>query len=217
MAVVTGGVTGRPAGKLAGVVFGAARSRTGKVVTAREKVRPSNPDSAAQQVQRRNFARAIQSVRGIGPSEYSVYWNRSVGQLPGFQSLMSILLGVTNETGDLSAPPDTPLGDLHYPDNVTFSPGDATGRVEVTFSGETGSNGTADDIVHFYAIPAEAADRDASAPVGVATFQTRIGVNAQITDMIPGAQYLCVMFLEGQGTAEGKLSRASWGLTTAAV
>ena len=214
MAVITGGVTGRPAGKLAGVIFGAARSRTGKVVTAREKVRPANPNTAAQQAHRNNFALGIASVRGIGPSEYQEYWNRAVGQLPGFQSLMSILMDVTSETGDLTAPPDTPLGDLHYPETVSVNGSMASGFFAFDWTTENGSNGTPADVPHIYLIPADVTDREANLAVAVSSAGRRDdGTSANIT-VKPSTDYLAVLLFEGKGTAEGKLSLAHWQIIT---
>ena len=43
-AVVKGGLHGRPRGTVAGIIYGAARSREGKVVTAREYVIPGDTD-----------------------------------------------------------------------------------------------------------------------------------------------------------------------------
>ncbi len=122
MAKVKGGITGRPAGKVASLIFGAARGREGKVVTVRELVAPSNPRTPEQQAQRGKFQSSLAYVQGWGPDVYQSDWNRSVGQLPGFQSMMSILLNNIQGTPERLTPPDDrQLGSLHFPDSFSAS------------------------------------------------------------------------------------------------
>ena len=110
MARLEGGIFSRPRGKTGGVVFGAARTREGKAVTSRLLVRPSNPRTPAQQLQRRKFDRTLNTVRSWGPGLYQNFFNRTIGQLAGFQSLESILLSAFKNDGSFEAPADTRTG-----------------------------------------------------------------------------------------------------------
>jgi hypothetical protein len=101
MAILEGGIFSNPRGKTGGIVFGAARTRTGKKVTSRLLVPPSNPNTAAQQVQRGKFAEALAIVRLLGSGIYQSDFNRSIGQLPGFQSVTSIFLNALDASEDI--------------------------------------------------------------------------------------------------------------------
>lgn len=210
MARVTGGVTGRPSGKIAGVIFGAARSRTGKVVTAREKVSPSNPNTTGQQGQRAKFADALEIVKELGPALYQDDWNRAVGQLPGFQALMSIMLNNLDGSGTLSAPSTVPLGDLHYPDTVYWLEDPQAGEIDLVITPETGANGTSGDEMIAFIV---AATRPVSGKrhVVVSNGQSSRSDEAiTFTGLTPGTTYIAAFYMRGQGSAAGLLSQCTW-------
>jgi len=146
MSILKGGIFSKPSGKTGGIVFGAARTRTGKLVTARELVPPSNPNTSLQQTQRSKFKSSLDLVRRIGASVYRSAWNRSVGQLPGFQSMESIFLNQMSETKDITLVNDINLGILHFPDDVTIESADPK-TIDVEVTGELGSNGTNADKI----------------------------------------------------------------------
>ena len=125
MARLEGGIFSRPRGKTGGIVFGAARTREGKAVTSRLLVRPSNPRTPAQQLQRRKFDRTLNTVRSWGPGLYQDYFNRTIGQLAGFQSLESILLGAFKNDGSFEAPADTRTGSAFGWNDGSLDVGDA--------------------------------------------------------------------------------------------
>lgn len=209
MATITGGITGRPAGKIAGIIFGAARSRSGKRVTAREKVDPSNPNTPAQQQQRGLFSECLQRVRKLGAGIYRDDFNRSIGQLPGFQSMMSYLMNAADSAGNLVNLPDLNLGTLHVPDTVNYTI--AGDNVEVTWSDETGSNGTAGDQAVLLAIDpmsglifdfvAEVYDTATRADGGTGYTVEPVNNNYQASEL------LYILYFRGKGSAEGTLSR----------
>lgn len=209
MATITGGITGRPAGKIAGIIFGAARSRSGKRVTAREKVDPSNPNTPAQQNQRGLFRECLQRVRKLGSGIYRDDFNRSIGQLPGFQSMMSWLMNAADSEGNILSLPDLNLGTLHVPDTVSFS--EAGDNMEITWSEETGSNGTANDEAVLLAIDPNsglefdivAEVRDTATRGDGATGYTVEPANAKYQ----ANELVYVLYFRGKGAAEGTLSR----------
>lgn len=214
MARVTGGVTGRPSGKIAGVIFGAARSRTGKVVTAREKVSPSNPNTTGQQSQRRKFFDALEIVKELGPSLYQDDWNRAVGQLPGFQALMSIMLNNLDGSGTLAAPSTVPLGDLHYPDTVYWLEDPQAGEIDLVITPETGANGTSSDEMVVFIIAAArpvSGKRHVVVSNGAATRATEA---VTFTGLTPGTVYICGFYMRGASTAAGLLSQCTWASVT---
>jgi len=214
-AIMRGGLHGRPSGNVAGIVYGGARTRQGKVVTARELVFPSNPQTAAQVLQRLKFSQALFAVRHLTASWWQGYFNRSIGQLPGFQSMMSIVLENTDAAEELGVPPDTPLGNLHFPITLTVDPAAvAAGHVQLDWTAELGLNGTVDDRLRVCAIdvsPDNVDERPAKASMGItdrADMTLDFNAGAAATDMIFG------VFFEGYGTAEGILSPVQWYAAT---
>lgn len=215
MSKIVGGILGRPSGKIGGIVFGSARSRTGKAVTARTKVSPSNPNSPAQQQQRGLFKRALDIVRGFGPDVYQVDFNRSIGQLAGFQSLMSVILNNVVNDDEFSPPPDLPLGNLHFPSSLTIVGGVGSGEINISFSEELGDNGTLADkvVVICYAVDEETAVQY-SDDVGAHTRDDGSD-SFSLTGLTAGADYVVGFYLIGQGTAEGLLTKCAFEEVTA--
>lgn len=214
MAKVIGGLHGRAAGNVGGIIYGAARSREGKVVTARELVIPANPQTGAQQNQRDKFKSSMMAVRAIGPTIYQDQWNRAVGQLPGFHSLESILLGVIDDDNSFaSAPPDTPLGTLHMPTTFTIA-GASAGAIDVDWSTELGDNGAATDNVHFMALKA-----DAETDLGhlyYDEYETKVRSDASgVIQTVAGAKdYLAFAWLDGPLLGTARLSLCRWAHVT---
>jgi len=159
MAKIEGGITSRPSGRLGNIIFGAARTQAGKVVTAREAVDPSNPNTPAQQSQRTKFSESLDIVQAIGPSVYQEDWNRARGQLPGFQSWMSVLLENINDQEEVSPPSDVPLGDLPFPATWSVSSGAGVGEIDLTWDTSTPAGADAADQAVAVAIPVNPGDR----------------------------------------------------------
>jgi len=211
MAVLTGGLHGRPRGNVAGVVYGGARGRAGKLVTAREKVDPSNPKTAGQVTQREKFERTLNIVRLWAPDIYQSDWNRAVGQLPGFQSMHSLLLNAIGQDHYFVAKPaNTPLGILHLPDTLTV---ESTGANEftVTWSAETGDNGNVADELRYAWIKA-ADDITIDQEYGVDdTTEVRNGSPKAVT-VAASSKYLVVVWMRGTAIGNAHLSIAEWFL-----
>jgi len=214
MAKIPGGIFGRPSGSVSNIVFGAARDRTGKVATSRAKVTPTNPNTAGQQLQRGKFGDALQIVRDLGPAVYEDDFDRAIGQLPGFQSLMSILTKCIDASYHLTAPPDTPLGPLHSPNTFAVATGAGSKQIAVTWSTELGADGTAADKVD-YLLAQVARDADGNHPTGYALDGAARSTGAlTITAPAGNVEYLVGIWFRGQGTAAGLLSRVEWRLVT---
>ncbi|MBA7579953.1 hypothetical protein ES708_21836 [subsurface metagenome] len=207
MAILRGGLHGRPSGNVAGIIYGGARTRTGKVVTARELVFPSDPKTVLQTLQRRKFKQALFATRHLAAAVWQDFFNRAIGQLPGFQSMMSIILDNTDDTEELTIPPDTPLGNLHFPDTFGITTGIvSSGDVVVTYTAEVGLNGTVADLLRVFAISVPAVNVD-ERPVLV-EFGTDTRADSPVTVECPLSEHSYVFgaFFEGQGVAEGILS-----------
>lgn len=155
MSRLEGGIFSRPRGKTGGIVFGAARTREGKLVTSRLLVQPSNPNTTGQQNQRTNFSAAIRAVRDIGSGIYQQDFNRAIAQLPGFQSLLSIIMSSQNNVGNISSPPAVNLGSLHAPDTFSVTANASAGGLDVTWSTEDGDNGDPSDEITLIGISGE--------------------------------------------------------------
>lgn len=217
MAKIPGGITSRPAGKVGNIVFGAARTAEGKVATARQLVSPSNPDTPAQQSQRSKFDRSLDIVQDLGPAIYQDDWNRAVGQLPGFQSWMSVLLNNMDGNLDLSPPPVRPLGNLHFPDSASAATGTATGEIDVSFSTESGDNGTSSDELVVVSIEAgDPLSGDRETVTQIANVTRSAGADT-ITMSNGGRDCVVGIYFRGAGSADGTLSAAHFFTASSAT
>lgn len=216
MAKIPGGITSRPSGQLGNIIFGAARTPEGKVATAREAVKPSNPDTPAQQAQRSKFQQAVAVVQAIGPSIYQEDWNRAVGQLPGFQSWQSILLNNIDGSNVLQPPSDRPLGNLHFPDSFTLATGASSGELDVSWSTENGPNGTAGDGIVIIGIEAPNPGGGSNRTVVTDLSNVRSDGSATLTGLGSATLTTVCLYVRGAGSADGTLSLASFEQGTAA-
>lgn len=207
MSILKGGIFSKPSGKTGGIVFGAARTRTGKLVTARELVPPSNPNTSLQQTQRSKFKSSLDLVRRIGASFYRTAWNRSVGQLPGFQSMESIFLNQMDASKNITLVNDINLGILHSPDTQSLdSP--AAGKVQFNYSTDLGANGTDDDLATVILFAKDDANRQLQNGVATIQLDARVDASTQIIGLISGATYEAYTYFKGVGTAAGLYSVA---------
>lgn len=216
MSVLTGGIFSRPRGQMGGVVFGAARTRAGKLVTSRLKVIPSNPNTAAQQTQRTKFAQCQDIVRRLGASVYQGVWNRSVGQLPGFQSMQSIFMNQMDSSFDLTLVNDINLGTLEPLLDVEVTV-DSESQITFSWNDAVSGNGTIADKVYVLCIAQEKTAREEALNVVVGGPVAR-SVEALVFNELTGTtNYQFYLYVEGAGTAEGLTSIASHytGTTTA--
>ena len=216
MAKLIGGILGSVAGKASGLVFSSARAREGKVNTVRALVIPSNPNTADQQSQRTLFKRSLENCKLISPDIYQDAFNRAVNQLPGFQSLMSLILRNNDGSGVFTPPPDVSLGDLHFPDTLTIDAGSSAGEIDVTWSTENGSNGTAADKAYIFCYSS-----NASAAVKVKTSKgdsaRSDGASGVTISGLTGEQeYIVGVYFSGEGTAAGSYSKAAFEAQVAA-
>lgn len=208
MAVLQGGIFSRPRGKVGGIVFGAARTRQGKLVTSRLLVPPSNPNTSAQQAQRGIFSYAMDIVRRIGSTVYRTDWNRAIGQLPGFQSLQSIFMKQTSSAGDVSLVTPINLGILEPLLSLVVDKTDDS-TISVGWSDTVSGNGTAADIVKIVCVGKSAATRETSGAVFVNSSNTRADVGDNISVPVSSEEWEIYVYVVGAGTASGLLSVAT--------
>ncbi len=208
MSVLDGGIFSRPRGKTGGIVFGAARTRRGKQVTARLLVPPSNPNTPAQQTQKGIFSSVLDIVKRIGSATYRTDWNRSVGQLPGFQSLQSILMNQMNGSKDLTLVNPINLGILHYPDSVEVVKNTTT-QLTVNWSAELGDNGTDADLVKIIIIAKTSTSREEPSTVVVEVTNERQDTTTDVTVGVASKIYAVYVYVAGEGTASGLYSVAN--------
>jgi hypothetical protein len=205
MAVLEGGIFSRPRGKTGGIVFGAARTRQGKQVTSRLLVPPSNPNTTAQQEQRGIFSSAQSIVRKLGSTVYQVDWNRSVGQLPGFQSMQSIFMNQMDTDLDLTLVNNINLGTLPNEPDVSADPADP-GVIAVTWTNSYGEGAEASNVPTAVAVCTTAANRALVGGVQYVSTNMRADEAIAIEDCIAGATYQIYFYFKGTGTQAGMLS-----------
>ena len=210
-AIVTGGLHGRARGNVNGIVYGAARTRFGKVVTAREYVYPKAITDDKVLKQRVIFKCALYATQYLGATLWENDFDRAIGQLPGFQSMMSIILKSSDrDTREFSEPPDTPLGNLFAPDVEFTTHGTTAGSIKATWPGSLGLNGTDNDVLNFFGI-----ERDGSAEgVRGAVDWTTSAIRSDLTVDIPtgssSTNFVAGVYFQGAGVAVGKLSRCQY-------
>lgn len=209
MAILEGGIFSNPRGKTGGIVFGAARTRTGKKVTSRLLVPPSNPNTAAQQVQRGKFSEALAIVRLIGSSFYQGDWNRAIGQLPGFQSMTSVFLNSLDAVEEIGTIPPINLGSLHKSDVFTSAAG-GSGAVNIEWGAELGINGTTADIYVLFGIATDPATNPLERVVVVDTSATRADNAKTLSGFIANTDVTTIGYFRGVGAAEGLLSATNF-------
>lgn len=199
MARLAGGIFSSPSGHNNGLVFGKGRTRDGKKTTVRELVKPSNPNTMAQQAQRSRFSAALQVVKELGRPIYQFDWNNAVDELPGFHSLMSRIIDATEDQGAvITAPAATSLGSRHFPETFTASAG--TDEIEVTWSTETGDIGDATDIAKIVAIQSEDSGPEFDRTVIVDTDATRTDGSATLPATgVSAGDFIVGLWFEGTG------------------
>jgi len=203
MSVLTGGIFSNPSGKTGGVVFGAARTRTGKKVTSRLLVPPSNPNTAAQQTQRNKFKEALAIVRLLGTSIYQSIWNRAIGQLPGFQSMMNVFLTSINSVFEITTIPPINLGSLHMADSISLGVTGDPGSVVINFSTENGLNGNANDDFIGLVIETDPAATPLERLVKVSADRIRSEGIAVVEGFTSGENVSVLGYFKGQGPTAG--------------
>ncbi|MBA7576101.1 hypothetical protein ES708_17938 [subsurface metagenome] len=219
MARHEGGIFSRPRGKTGGIVFGAARTREGKMVTSRLLVSPSNPRTADQVVHRLVFSDCLDITRSLGAVIYQDDWNRAIAQLPGFQSMMSVLMKASGVGRIFDPPPDVNLGTLGFPPVVSFGDGEMSGELTADWSGTAPEPQNAADIAVFLAIENfTAAPLDKRKAFSVYA-DTRADAVTVIADLEPTSSYLCALYFRGAvgEDTEGYLSIVRWGVASAPV
>jgi|GEM_PF-5240860 len=211
MAIITGGLHGRPSGNVAGVVYGAARTRTGKAVTARELVYPSNPKTPGQVLQRAKFSEALNATRLLGATLWQDDFNRAIGQLPGFQCMMSIILNGTNAAEEFVSPADTPLGNLHFPGTFTCVTGvGAGGTVTLDWTAEVGINGTVADDLEVFMVAKDAGAGNTRHAYDMIATTTRATTTLVAQTGVAGTDIVIGVYWKGAGTADGLYSLCRW-------
>ena len=148
MARHAGGIFSNPRGTTSGLVFGAARTPQGKVVTSRQHVIPHNPRTTLQTANRNNWLGAVAAVRALGSTIYLDAFNRAIGQLPGFQSMMSMLKQIKG--GDqtvLRTPATANIGTLAPLVGLVYSTISGDHPISITWTGRGVGDQDANDTV----------------------------------------------------------------------
>lgn len=205
MAKLQGGIFSKPSGQTAGLVFGSARTREGKVATVREKVFPSNPQTTAQTNQRSKFSQTLGLVRLIGKAIYASLFNRAVGQLAGFQSLMSTFIKVMATDGSFTAPPTVNTGDVAQVTAITLSSDGVSGLdLEWSTSRTFGKTDPADQVGWvIMSSDANANPLEREVITGTATIASG-AVSQSVADHTK--PYIAILYIIGGGANAGLFS-----------
>ncbi|MBA7664084.1 hypothetical protein ES703_72135 [subsurface metagenome] len=215
MAIITGGLHGRARGNVNGIIYGAARTRFGKVVTAREYVIPTPSATALQVLQRNAFACALYATRYLAASLWQDDFNRGIGQLPGFQSMMSIIIKATDrETRIMTPPPDTPLGNLYAPTFEVTTHLTIADNITITWDAGLGLNGTPEDVLNVFGVGKEGSEDGIRIATDFPEEATRVDATLDVPTGETGFDWVVGCYFQGAGTAIGKLSVVKWYAVT---
>jgi len=215
MAIITGGLHGRIRGKIGNIVYSSARSRTGKIVTAREWVMPGAITDSDVLKQRLIFKCTLHCVRYLGEGLWQADFNRAIGQLPGFHSMMSLLLKATDrDSRELGEPPNTPLGPLYAP-IVTFTThGTIGGSIIASWSDSLGVNGTDADMLNFFGCEVTGSEEGVRVGVDWAATAVRSDQTVDIPTGASTTDWIAGVYFQGAGIAAGMLSLCQWHAVT---
>jgi hypothetical protein len=131
MARHLGGIFSRASGTTSGIVFSEVRDKKGKTMISREKVIPQDPQTTNQLEQRNRFSRLIAAITSWSPALYQELFDRSVRNLPGFQSLESALNKSLGNDGKFVDAPDIATGNQYGWTSGTIDFG-VTNAAEIT-------------------------------------------------------------------------------------
>ncbi|MBA7540739.1 hypothetical protein ES705_33041 [subsurface metagenome] len=211
MAIITGGLHGRARGNVNGIIYGAARTRTGKVVTAREYVMPSYSRTTLQAYQRVSFKCALYATRYLAATLWQDDFNRAIGQLPGFQSMMSIIVKATDrETRIMTPPPDTPLGNLYCPTFDVITHAGLSKSITISWDTGLGLNGTDEDVLNVFGVGKEGSEDGIRVATDFAEEATRVDGTLDVDTSESSFEWVVGCYFQGAGTAVGKLSVVKW-------
>lgn len=224
MSKFPGGIFSKSSGKVSGLVFSQARTRTGKVMTARELVIPSNPQTDIQQSNRAMMRFVVQWLQSFGPGVYRNDWDNGVGSNAGWPSLLSIIKGAYTmitpvESGypfEVSeVPGNTDLGELHHPDSVTFSRQSA-GMYRISWSTENGDNGSGADVAVGLGLRGlMRIDSTTPNTFQIVTSQTRSDGQIDFPEILEPGQgatgALMALYFRSSNPEPNNLSNAVWG------
>lgn len=225
MSKFPGGIFSKSSGKVSGLVFSEARTRTGKVMTARELVIPTNPQTDVQQANRAAQALVTTAVKLYGPGVYRDDWDNAVGQNAGWASMISVLRQamkgeVVPSFGSLGvvqgAPSQVDLGDLHPPDTVS-AVHDGGGDFTVSWSTENGANGsTSDQVVAFALRGAATGNALPNVVADLNTSETRSSGSAALStnSQSTAGPYMVLigLYLRSTNPVPENLSLVKWAL-----
>jgi hypothetical protein len=216
MAIIEGGLHGSPSGSVGEITYSEARGRDGKVTTARQKSDPANPNTEAQQAQRTKFNEAVDITKRHTPAIYRSDWNRAVGDLPGFQSMVSVMTDNLAADYTLSAPSPVNLGSLDALANVNMTADPTADEVTISFDSDQGDIGTSNDSVVASAVRAGSAEnQERPIELSIGSASRSSGSVSLSVPVNTGDTYVGMIYARGADSAEGLLSTVNFPTVTA--
>ena len=151
MARHEGGIFSRASGSTSGIVFSSVRDKRGKTMISREKVTPRDPKTTNQLSNRHKFGRIVSALSSWSPALWQDIFNKSVGQLPGWQSLESSLVPALGSDGKFQPAPDISTGNSFGWESGTIDYGVTdSSQIIVTVNGGS-FDYPVDSILHAFA------------------------------------------------------------------
>lgn len=209
MAKIRSGILGNIRGKVAGVVGGQWKD----VNYLREYVKPANPNTASQQVQRTKMSDAVSFCKPLVGPVFNAYTDKFQKSMSGFNFFIKSNISIFDGTPDFGAIKLT-QGKLQNLGTNTAVYDTAQTKCDIAFSTALGNNGKADDAV-FAAIFDESTSiwyfPDAEAARADGTIEITVPAGLTATDL-----ECYVWAIQYDGTIVDLISSTKHGQATAA-
>lgn len=220
MAIHVNGISGSVTGKNGGNVFGAARTRWGKLTTSRAYKIPADPKTPDQLLQRELFRRASLVTGLAGRALYRDAWNNTLGELPGWNAMVSYI------TNQLEGPIGTitykstfdhkSLGPVYMPE-ITTNVSALAGQISLDWDADLAGD-YSDPNDKFYGFLNKDTNPGGGGPtefVRIEGIRTRSQKAMHINNMDQGQQYFyCVWFSNIGADGIERFSPIATGLAT---
>jgi len=142
MAILRSGILGQVRGKVAGVVGAQWKDKN----YVREFIKPANPDTAAQKVQRALFASAVAFAKPLVGPVFNSFTDQFLKSMSGFNYFIKSNIAQFTPVPTYSAVKVTE-GKLFVPVQAAFTASVGAGTVDLNWATGNGSNGLATDPI----------------------------------------------------------------------
>ena len=192
-------------GRILQGILGGFSGKVGPVVGAswkgieymRSYVKPANPQSDSQVVQRAKFSAIVALARDVLSSLLNTYWDPFLSSMSGFNRFIQVNIGTLDGSYELGVTSKMALGTLEGVELITGTYDTGDGETVVTWSQTTVGNGALTDSVGLVVYDPDSANLTVYTPV-VTRDDESITVTAK-TGLTATAVIVYLFFYRGTG------------------